>query len=125
MPILEHRALEHHRNQANGEPSAQPLGVELDLEEMLREPSTGDSEEGKTNKGNLEQPVAVRRGGYRTTQDKGGRNCWPPEPTWWRPVSWRHAARSHLRPPSWLMSKRQGPRFREGTNKGTLQARSS
>ena len=31
-----------------------------DLEEMLREPSTGDSERGKANKGIPEQPVAVR-----------------------------------------------------------------
>ena len=29
MPLPEHRVLEHNRNQDNGEPSAQPLGVEL------------------------------------------------------------------------------------------------
>ncbi len=29
MPLPEHRVLEHNRNQDTGEPSAQPLGVEL------------------------------------------------------------------------------------------------
>ena len=29
MPLPEHRVLEHNRNQDNGEPSAQPIGVEL------------------------------------------------------------------------------------------------
>ena len=29
MPLPEHRVLEHNRDQDNGEPSAQPLGVEL------------------------------------------------------------------------------------------------
>ena len=29
MPLLEHHVLDHNRNQDNGEPSAQPLGVEL------------------------------------------------------------------------------------------------
>ena len=29
MPLPDHRVLEHNRNQDNGEPSAQPIGVEL------------------------------------------------------------------------------------------------
>jgi hypothetical protein len=29
MPLPEHRVLERNRNQDNGEPSAQPIGVEL------------------------------------------------------------------------------------------------
>ena len=29
MPLPEHRVLEHNRKQDNGEPSAQPIGVEL------------------------------------------------------------------------------------------------
>ena len=29
MPLAEHRVLEHNRNQDNGEPASQPIGVEL------------------------------------------------------------------------------------------------
>ena len=29
MPLPEHRVLEHNRNQDNGEPSAEPIGIEL------------------------------------------------------------------------------------------------
>jgi hypothetical protein len=41
MPLLEHRVLEHNRNQDNGEPSAQPLAVELspDIRADLLDPA--------------------------------------------------------------------------------------